>query len=130
MKKVLLFGLLLMATGVVKAQNQSLKLNQPFSTKDLGIQIDTIPPTITNKAPNLSQLQNDKLTNLLAAKRNTANRVYDEIFYSTMPVAGASSSNSNMPVAKSGNSNAKYTMPVKRIDIVNPTKNKSAVTNP
>lgn len=129
MKKALLFALLLAVAGVVKAQNQSLKLNQPFSTKDLGIKIDTLP-TLTERLPDLSALQKERLTNLLALKPANAKPVYDEVFYSTMPVAGRSSRDSNMPVSKFGNLNTKYTMPVKRIDIVDPTKTKPAVVTP
>jgi hypothetical protein len=130
MKKAILFALLFVAAGAAKAQNPSLGLNQPFSTKDLGIQIDTVPPSITNKAPGLSKLQNDKLNNLLTVKPTEIKPVYDEVFYSTMPVAGTSSRNFNTPILREGNWGAKYTMPVKRIDIVNPIKNKPAQVTP
>jgi hypothetical protein len=130
MKKALLFALLLVVTNVVKAQDRSLKLNQPFSTKEPGIKIDTVLPSITNKAPNLSQLQKEKLAPILALKPAEAKPVYDEVFYSTMPVAGTSSHKFNMPVAKTGDPDTKYTMLVKRIAIVDPTKSKPAVTIP
>lgn len=130
MKKALLFALLLVVTGFCKAQNQSFNLKQPFNTKDLGIQIDTVPPTITNEAPGFSKLQNNKLNNLLTFKTTETKPVYDEVFYSTMPVAGTSSRNFNMPVSREGNWGTKYTMPVKRIDIVNPTESKPAQVAP
>jgi hypothetical protein len=130
MKKALLFSLLLMGAGFAKAQNQSLKLKQPFSTKDLGIVIDTIAPNLTEKRPGLYQPQKDELAQSIAIKPAGNEPVYDEVFYSTMPVAGTGSSNSNMAVIKSDNLNTRYTMPVKRIAIVDPTKTKPAKVTP
>jgi len=130
MKKALLFALLLGVAGFAKAQGQSLKLNQPFSTKELGIVIDTVPPALTNKAPDLAQFQKDRLTHLLALKPAATKPVYDEVFYSTMPVVGTSSRDSNMPVVKTDDLHTQYHMPVKRIAIVDPTKVKPAASNP
>jgi len=130
MKKILLFTLLLALAGFAKAQNQSFKNTQAFSTKDLGIIVDTVPPTITYKAPELGQLQKDRLTNLLALKNAATKPVYNEVFYSTMPVVGTSSRDTNMPVVRTDDLHTQYYMPVKRIGIVNPTKAKPAVANP
>jgi len=130
MKKALLFVLLLAATSVAKAQNQSLKLNQPFNTKDRVIKIDTVLPKLTQRSPDLSPLQKQKLTALLALKPETTKPVYDEVFYSNMPVAGASSRDSNMPVVKTDDIRTRYNMPIKRIAIVDPTKAKPSVATP
>lgn len=129
MKKAFLFAVLLVVTGFVKAQSQSLQLNPPFSIKELGIKIDTVAPSLIEKRTDLSQLQKDKLNNLLALKPSANKSVYNEVFYSTMPVAGIRS-NSNMPVSKIDDTRTRYNMPVKRIDIVDPTKTKPVVTNP
>ncbi len=49
-----------------------------------------------------------------------------------MPVAGNKDSRQydNMPVAKLGDTSTRYTMLVKRIDIVDPTKQKQQEVNP
>lgn len=51
-----------------------------------------------------------------------SNKNYDAIFYSTMPIAGTQGNSSHTPVAKLGNSDTKYTMLVKRIDIMDIVK--------
>ncbi len=55
-----------------------------------------------------------------------------DTFYSTMPVAGKKDSQrtDNMPVVKLGDTNTRYTMLVKRIDIVDPTKKEQEKVNP
>ncbi|MEO6149811.1 MAG: hypothetical protein ABIN95_07910 [Mucilaginibacter sp.] len=42
------------------------------------------------------------------------------IFYSNMPVAKSAKGNSRMPVLDLNNDNTRYTMPVAKVDIVNP----------
>ncbi len=55
-----------------------------------------------------------------------------DTFYSTMPVAGKKDSQrtDNMPVVKLGDTNTRYTMLIKRIDIVDLTKKEQEKVNP
>jgi hypothetical protein len=73
------------------------------------------------------------LTDRIRKASIDANRgTQHETFYSTMPVAGNKTErpSDNMPVIKLRDTNTRYTMLIKRIDIVDPTKKEQQQVNP
>ena len=73
------------------------------------------------------------LTDRIRKASIDANRgTQHETFYSTMPVAGnkVERPSDNMPVIKLRDTNTRYTMLIKRIDIVGPTKKEQQQVNP
>ena len=130
MKRVILACVLLVAcTGFVKAQDLSPRYYLPLTLNSLNsstLKADTSVNALTGKKADL-KLQ---LNNLLQDKLNGATPAgtrFDEVYYSNMPVAGKSSQRTDtMPISKPMERNTHYTMNIKRIDIVEINKKKTA----
>lgn len=122
MKKAFLACILLVAcAGIVKAQDSSLRYYLPRTLTVLNaspLKIDTSVNALTGKKADLKSQYN----NLLQDKINEATPVstrFDEVYYSTMPVVGNTSKRTDiMPIIKPGKRYMRYTMNIKRIDIV------------
>lgn len=122
-KAFILIALSAAFAGSVKAQDQSLKKFRlpTFATPpSFDIKADTSVGALKSNL----QIKEQGIKEALAKQpqANTINKSYDAVFYSTMPIAGKQSNNSNTPIAKLGNSDTKYTMLVKRIDIMDIVK--------
>jgi hypothetical protein len=126
MKKIL-FVLAIVATAYhSKAQEQFSVKPADSLTSKLWSPAFTIKPTdsaIYKKYFNLPQLKPGTGAPLIAMNKpdNT------EVFYSTMPVVKIGSVD-KMKVVKPNSSHEKYTMPVKKIKVVNPLEKKELIT--
>jgi hypothetical protein len=130
MKKAFMAYLLLVACAViVKAQDTSLRYYQPRTLTLLNastLKIDTSVNALTGKKADLKAQYNSLLQNKI--NENTpVSTGFDEVYNSTMPVVGNNSKRTDtMPIIKPGDRNTHYTMNIKRIDIVDINKKKTA----
>lgn len=135
MKKTCLSIILLSVLGVA-ANAQIQKSHTPstlLTPMDQQFKLDTNINIVTGTPLDKNKAFEKALTDRIRKASVSANpNTQHEIFYSTMSVVGNKDSRQyyNMPVAKLGDTSTRYTMFVKRIDIVDPTKQKQQEVNP
>ncbi len=135
MKKTCLSIVLLSIFGIA-AHAQIQKSHTPstlLTPMDQQLKLDTNLNIITGAPVDKNKAFEKALTDRIRKASVSANpNTQHEIFYSTMPVAGNKNNRKydNMPVAKVGDTSTRYTMLVKRIDIVDPTKKERQEVNP
>lgn len=123
MKKLLIICIGTVAlAGSVKAQNNPVikqrrpTFSDPVQTE---IKIDTSVKALSGKwRQDLKDITVENLTKTTVGKRSA----YDDTIYSNMPVLGLNNNKHRMPVAKPDDTNMRYTMPVKRIEIMDIVK--------
>ncbi|WP_342646954.1 hypothetical protein [Mucilaginibacter sp. CSA2-8R] len=118
------------------AQAQIYKQKAPstlLTPMDQQLKLDT-NLNITIGAPlDKKQLFEKNLADRIRKASINANQTAQhEIFYSTMPVAGKKNGGStdNMPIVKLSDTDTRYTMLIKPIDVVDPTKKEQPKVNP
>jgi hypothetical protein len=135
MKKTCLFIITLSVLGLT-ANAQIQKRNTPstlLTPMDQQLKLDTNINAITGAPLDKNKAFERALTDRIRKASIEANKATPhETFYSTMPVAGNKNSGQydNMPVAKLRDTSTRYTMLIKRIDIVDPTKKEQPQVNP
>ncbi len=129
MKKLLLFLFIAGIATTTKGQNIRFSYQTPLP----GIKVDTTVTALAGN-PDIEQLRTDKFAKALSKdallnaylEKLKETRIYDDTIYSTMPVVG-STRKSKMPVVRPSYEDTRYTMLVKKIDIVDPTRSKTPV---
>lgn len=128
MKKALLLSVFVSAFALgAAAQQPADKIYLPrilLSPNSLEIKVDTNVSALTGKPGNNLALRNKALSQSLIPYYTPSIKTnFDNTVYSTMPVVGHAKTD-NMPIVKLGKSDTRYTMLIKRVDIVDPTKAK------
>jgi hypothetical protein len=136
MKKTCL-SIIISSIFCLVAHAQVQKSNTPstlLTPMDQQLKLD---PNINNIVTGVPVDQNKVFEKALTARIRKASinanqTAQQETFYSTMPVAGNKNSRQydNMPLAKLGDTSTRYTMLVKRIDIIDPIKKEQQEVNP
>ncbi|MFD1256317.1 hypothetical protein ACFQ3S_05870 [Mucilaginibacter terrae] len=126
MKKILLACVFVTAcTGIVKAQDLSPRYYLPLTLNSINsstLKVDTSVNALLGKKAD----RNPQIKDLLKSKLAPVSTQFDEVYYSTMPVVANNIKLTDMmPIIKPGERNMRYTMTIKRIEIVDPTKVKA-----
>lgn len=135
MKKTCLSIVVLSVLGFA-AHAQVQKQNTPstlLTPMDQQLKLDPNLNIVVGEPIDKNKTFEKALTDRIRKASIDANRgTQHETFYSTMPVAGnkAERPSDNMPVIKLRDTNTRYTMLIKRIDIVDPTKKEQQQVNP
>jgi hypothetical protein len=111
------------AQNILLMDQQQPTFGTPVKTD---IKADTSVKALADK---YRQDTKDVMAGNLAKTGNKTKAIYDEVFYSTMPVAGTHNTKHHMPAVKPSDADPGYKMPVKRIQIVDIVK-KTKTINP